>query len=177
MDVCDLLRRLPFNQLADRVLDNVINDVRERVIDTPRFLDFRLVLDLRLMASRQPNDLAEKLLVHLSEYVCGEDRKLVRTIGIIEIPDDLNERLVVDVEVQGERVGGFPSILFFLEMKQPGIVLLISPLELFAQALVGPLAIDKCLERPIRLDAAILADPKENDPVNGLLNGKVQFPL
>jgi len=33
-------------------------------------------------------------------------------------------------------------------MKQPGIVLLVSPVKLLAQALVGPLAVDKCWSDP-----------------------------
>ena len=69
--LADLLRRLALAQRADRVLDDVLDDVGGRVIDAAGFLDLRLLFDLRLMPGRKPDDLAEKLLVDLAENSVG----------------------------------------------------------------------------------------------------------
>ncbi len=57
---------LPSKQLPDGVLDDVVHDVGGRVVDPARLLYLGLVLDLGLMAGREADDLAQKLLVDLA---------------------------------------------------------------------------------------------------------------
>ena len=80
----DLLGRLAFAQCTDGVLDDVLDDIGRRVIDTARFLDLRLLLHLRLMPGREPDDLPQKLFIDLAENFRGEHGKLVGTLGIVE---------------------------------------------------------------------------------------------
>ena len=61
-----LLRCFVFQQFADSILDDVIDDVSGCVINAARFLDLWFVFDLGLMAFGEPDDLAEKLLIDLS---------------------------------------------------------------------------------------------------------------
>ena len=70
-----LLRRLLLQQFADGVLDDVIDDVRGRVINAARFFDLGFVFDLRLMAFGEADDFAEELFVNLAENVGWQNRK------------------------------------------------------------------------------------------------------
>ena len=54
-----------FAEFADRVLDDVLG----RVMDAAGFPDFGFLFDLGLMASCEPNDLAEELFVDWAEVV------------------------------------------------------------------------------------------------------------
>ncbi len=67
-----LLSRFAFQQFFHCVLDNIINNVRGRVINAASFLDFRLVLDFCVVTSGEANHLAEELLIDLAKYICGQ---------------------------------------------------------------------------------------------------------
>jgi len=58
-----------FKELADRVLDDVVDDILGRVMDAAGFPDFGLFFDLGLMAGSETDDLAEELFVDVAEYV------------------------------------------------------------------------------------------------------------
>ncbi len=76
--------RFVLKQLADGVLDDVIDDVRGRVVNAARFFDFRFVFDFCAMAFGEPDDFAEKLLVNLAENIGGQDGEFVRTFRVIK---------------------------------------------------------------------------------------------
>ena len=52
-----LFRRFVFEQCADGVLNDVIDDVSRRVVNAPGFLDLRFVFDFGLVAFREADDL------------------------------------------------------------------------------------------------------------------------
>src|SRR5437762_2373550 len=83
-----LFGTLVFQQLANRVLDDVIDDIRRCVVDTASFLDFRLILDLCLMASGQTNDLAEELFVNLAKNLSRKHLEFVGAVRVIKRPND-----------------------------------------------------------------------------------------
>ena len=56
---------------ADRVLDDVVNDVGRRAVDSAGFPDFGLLFDLGLMAGGEQDDFAEELFVDLAERGAG----------------------------------------------------------------------------------------------------------
>ena len=51
------MRRFAFEEFADRVFNDVFDDVRWRVIDAARFADFGLLLDLGAVAGREADAL------------------------------------------------------------------------------------------------------------------------
>ena len=80
------------------MLDDVLHNIGGGVIDAAGFLHLRLLFHLRLVPGREPDDLAEKLLIDLAENFGGEDRELVGALGIVEPADDVFEHLVVDLQ-------------------------------------------------------------------------------
>ena len=97
-------RRFVFEQFADCVLDDVIDDVGGRVINAARFLDFGFVFDSRLMPFGKTNDFAEKLFVNLTENIGWQNGKFVRAIGIVQTSDDSLEYRIVDFEFGRELI-------------------------------------------------------------------------
>ena len=87
------------------LLDDVIDDVGRRVVDAARLADLGLLLDLRLVPVGQPDHLAQELLVDLAEDLGGQHGELVGAVGVVELADDLLERLVVDGQAEGQLVG------------------------------------------------------------------------
>ena len=71
-------------EFADGLLDNVVHDVGGSVINAAGLLDFRLVVHHGAVAFREPDDLAQELLIDLAENVGGKDGKLIRAFGIIQ---------------------------------------------------------------------------------------------
>src|SRR3989304_5068936 len=82
-------RRLAFQELAHRVLDDIVDNICRGVIYPPSLADLRLLLDFGLMAFGEPDDLAQELLVHLAEDFGGKHREFVGALGIIEALDDI----------------------------------------------------------------------------------------
>jgi len=74
---------LVLRQLSNRMLDDVVHDVLRSVVNTTGLLHLRLVFDLCLVASCEPDYLPQELLVDLAENNRGDDRKLVGALGII----------------------------------------------------------------------------------------------
>ena len=91
---------LPSHKLPDGVLDDVVDDVGGRVVDAAGFADLGLFLDLGLVAGREPDDLAEELLVDLAEDFGRQDGELVGAFGVVEPADDVLEDLVVDLQAE-----------------------------------------------------------------------------
>ena len=110
---------LPSSKFADGLLDDVVHDVGGRVIDAAGLLDFGLVLDHRAVAFGQADDLAEELLIDLAEDVGRRGRRTRRGCRGSRGREDVAQELVVDVEGQGEFVGGFVAALLRLKWKRP----------------------------------------------------------
>src|SRR4051794_7446054 len=83
-----LFRRFVLEQFADRLLDDVLDDVSGRVVDATGFLDLRLVFYFRAVPFSERDDLAEKLFIDLPKDIGRQDRELVGTFGIIEATND-----------------------------------------------------------------------------------------
>ena len=81
------------------MLDDVVDDVGRGVVDAACFFDFWFFLDDGAVAFGKADNLAEELLVDLSEDFGGQNGKLVGAVGIIEVGEDVFEYLVVDAEV------------------------------------------------------------------------------
>ena len=160
---------------ADGVLDDVVDDVGRRVIDAAGFLDLRLLLDLGLVTGREPDDLAEKLLVDLAENVGRQDGKFVGTLGVVEAADDVLEGLVVDRQPGREFVGRSARSFSGLEMKEAGVVAIVGLVEEIPQPLVDVLPFSSAWKLAVRLDAAIFADAQEDNAVDGELDGVIQL--
>ncbi len=168
-----LFRRFVFQQFADGVLNDVIDDVGRRVIDAARFLDLRLVVDSCLMSFGEADDFAEELFVDLTEDVGGENRELVRAVGIIKSTNDSLENGIVDSELGCEVVRRFDPIFFLLKVKQTGIVTLVSLAKELVQPAISVFPVEQHLQATIALDAAIFADAEKDDAINGALDTKV----
>ena len=114
-----LFWRLSLDELPDRLPDDVIHDISRRVIDAAGLLDLGLVLDDGVMPGRQPDDLAQELLVNLAEDVGRNDREFVGALGIIKPFEELTQEFVVHVEAEGQLVGRLVAVLLGLEIKKP----------------------------------------------------------
>jgi len=88
---------LALQQFAHRVFHDVIHDVLGRVIHPARLAHLGLFFHLRLVSRGQTDDLPQKLLVYLPEYLHGDLFEDVRA-GIIQPMNDLLERTVIDGE-------------------------------------------------------------------------------
>ena len=169
---------LPSSSLPTVCLDDVVHDVGGRVVDAAGLLDLGLFLDHGAVAFGEADDLAEELLVDLAEDVGGEDGELVGAArdsrGRLRMS---REELVVEVEGQGELVGGFVAALLRLEVEEAGVVAVVGLLEELAEARVDAVAVDEGAEAAVVLDAAVFADAQEDDAVNDALDGEVEFAL
>ena len=65
------------------MFNDVVHDMRRRVVDPARFLDFRFFLDHCSMPLGEADHFPQKLLVDLAENIGRENRELVRAVGII----------------------------------------------------------------------------------------------
>ncbi len=81
-------RFLPFEELAHRILHDVIHDIRWRVVDAARLLDLRLFLYPGPMPRCEVDDLAQELLIYLAEDISGKDGKFIGTFGIVKALED-----------------------------------------------------------------------------------------
>ena len=129
------------------------------------------------MALGQFDDLAKELLVDLPEDVGGEDGELVGAVRIVEPAQHVAQKLVVDVETEGQRIGRLVAVLAGLEVEEAGVVAVIGLLEPFAEPSVDAGLVGEGVEALVGLDAAILADAEEDDPVDDALDGEVEFAL
>lgn len=77
------------------MVDDIIHDVRRRVIHTAGLSDLRLVLHLGLVPGGEADDLAQELLVDLTEDVGADHGEGIRAIGIVQALEDLHQHLVV----------------------------------------------------------------------------------
>ena len=104
-------------KFADRVLDDVVDDVGRCVVDTAGFANLGFFFDFGVVGGREGDDLSEEALVDASEDVGGDDRKFVGAFGIVEAADDGLEGGIIDIKRWGEGVGRFVSAFFDGEME------------------------------------------------------------
>ena len=169
--------RFAFQPTAHRVTNDVVDNKRGRVVDASRLADLRLLFDLGSMPLGKPDHLAQKLFVDLTQNLRGQHGKLVRTFGIVQAADDVFQRLVVDRKPQGQFVGRLVAVLLGREVEQAGVVALVRTLEEFGQSAINASTVRQRLKAPVRLDAAIFANPQEHDPIDRPLDGEIQVPL
>jgi hypothetical protein len=129
------------------------------------------------VALGQADDFAKELLVDLAEDVGRDDGKRVRAVRIVEVAQDVAEELVVEIERQRQLVGILATVLFPIEVEEAGVLASVSSLEQLTEARVDAVAIDQGAQAAVVLEAAVLADAQEDDPVDNPLNGKVEFAL
>ncbi len=166
-----------FDEFADGVFDNVLDDVGGCVIDTAGLFDFGLFLDAGVMAGREGDDLAEELLIDLAEDFSGQDGKFVGAFGIVERFEDGFEDFVVDGQRGSQFVGTFGTIFFVAEVEQAGVVTVIGGAETRKQTRIDIGAVDKGQKLAVSFDAAVFGDPQEDDAVDGDLNGEVELAI
>ena len=101
-------RALALDLPAHRVLDDVIDDVGRRVVDAAGLADFGLLLDLGLVAGRQPDHLAQEPLIDGPQDFDGQDAEVIgRTVGEVQALQDRLENLVVNRQLRRDAVGLF----------------------------------------------------------------------
>lgn len=171
----DLLRGLPLAELADGILDDVIDDVGRGVIDAAGLSDFRLLLHLGLVALGQLDHLAEKLLVDVAEDLRPQDRELVGALRVIEALEDIFQDLVIDLQVKGQLVGGRGRVFLPTEVEEAGVILVVGQEVELLQPPVYLLAVGQGLEPAVGLDPPVLADAQEDYPIDRPLDGEVEL--
>ena len=164
------------NLPADGLLDDVIDDVGRRVVDAAGLADLGLLLNLGLVAGRQPDHLAQEPLVDGSQDFDGQDAEVIgRAVGEVQALQDRLENLVVDRQLRRDAVGVFRYVALLLEMEEAGIVLFIGLAAQVAHETgvnVGPFAqLQKLL---VRFKPPVFRHAKENHAVNRPLHGGVQ---
>ena len=129
------------------------------------------------MPPRQPDDLAQELLVDLSEDVRGKNGEFVGAFGIVKPLDDLFEHPVVNGEARRQLIRWRGPPFLLVEVKKPGVVSLVGSIEKLAEPRVDIGAVLKGPELAVMLDAPVLADAEEDHAVNRTLDGEVQLSL
>lgn len=97
------------------------------------------------MAGGEPDDFAQKLFIDLAEDFRREDGEFIRAVGVVEPPDDVFERLVVDRESWRKVVGRFGTAFFGLKMKEAGVVAIVGLLINIAEAAIDILPVKQRL--------------------------------
>ena len=175
--VSGLLGDLAFEQTAHRVLDDVVDDVGRRVVDTAGLLDLGLVLDHGAVPGRETDYLAEELLVDLTEDIGRQDAELIGALRVVEAPEDVLERLVVDGEAEREAIGCVGTAPLVLEVEETRVVTVVGLDVELAQVRADVLAAHEAAQPPVGLDASVLADAQEDDAVDGRLHSVVELAL
>jgi hypothetical protein len=129
------------------------------------------------VAGGEADDLAEELLIHPAEDVGGQNGEFIRGIRVVEPPEDLLERLVVDGEAQRESIRRRGAPLLLPEMKQAGVIPVVGPVEDLDETLINAGAVEEPLELAVGLDPPVLTDPEKDDPVDRERHRRVQLPL
>jgi hypothetical protein len=112
----------------------------------------------------------------VAEDLGGDHREPVGALWRVEFLDHLREDNVVDLQARGQSVR-LSSPGFFLEMEEAGVVLLVRLPEEFDEPRVDRrLARQSVFELAEPLYPPVLADPEEDDPVDGVLDRGVQLP-
>ena len=125
----------------------------------------------------QPDDLSQKLLINLAQYLrrdLGEDIGAVR---IVEVPDDIFEGGIVKDKCAGQAVRQLRPIPLLLEVEDARVVALVCFPEDLHQTGIDSVLLQQCLEPPVLLNGPILTDAQEQQPVDGPLNSEVQIAL
>ncbi len=130
-----------------------------------------------MLPAREADDLSEKLLVDLSENIGRKNRELVRAVGVIQVPNNLLQRRVVDFERERQLVRGLWPVALFVKMKEARVVPVVRLLEELAESGIDPCTIQEHLQSAGRFDSPIFADSQEDDPIDRSLNGEIQFAL
>src|SRR3989344_7795984 len=78
------------------------------------------------------------------------------------------------MQAKRQPVRRFVSVLLFAKMKKARVVTVVGTMKYFAQSRINIGTVLQRLKLTIRLNAAILADTQENNPVYGLLNGVIE---
>jgi hypothetical protein len=129
------------------------------------------------VAVGQVNDLAEELLIDVAEGVGRDDGEGVGALRVIEGRDDFLKDGVVEREAEREAVGGLVAALLGLEVEETGVVAQVGVAADVAEARVDLGAGGEGLELTETLDAAVLGDAQEDDPVEDALDGEVEIAL
>jgi len=157
------------------VLHDIVYDVRGRIEHAAGLLHLGLVLHLRPVPGGKADHLAQKLLVHLPQDLRRQHRKLVGAFGVVQAFDDILQRSVVNGKRGRKEVGLLGLVLFVFEVEDAGVVARIGAAEELDQARVNARAVGKLQKLSVGLDAAVLADTKEDDAVYGSLNGEIEL--
>jgi len=126
---------------------------------------------------REPDDLAEKLLVDLAEDVRRQHAELIRALGIVEAPEDVLEGLVVDSQAERQPIGSVGAAPLGLEVEEARVVAVIGLDVDFPQARVDVLAVHEAAQAPVGLNAAVFADAQEDEAVDSCLDSEVELAL
>ena len=172
----------PFQQRADGVLDDVVDDIARRVIDAAGFAHFGFFFDRddwsSIAIAAHFDDLAEEALVDLAEDVGADDRELVAAFGRIEIVDDAAQDAVDDVDFQGQSIGLRAGFVGRVEVEEAGVV---APVGGAVKLL--DLAVDiaadggGAFQAAVAFEVAVFGDAQEDDAVDGALHQVVEFAL
>ena len=176
-EVLDRFGRLAGEEGADRLLDDVADDVGGRVVDAAGFADFGLFLDDGPVVGGEMDNLAEELFVNVAEDLGGGDGEGVGTFWPVEGGDDLLQNGVVESEAEGEPVGRLVAAFFAGEVEEAGVVAEIGALKDFAEAGVDLGAGGEGEQLTVGPDAAVFGDAEEDDAVEDALDGEVEFAL
>jgi hypothetical protein len=117
-----------FDLLSDSLLDDVLDDVGRRVVDAASFSNLGLFFDFGLVSGGEANDLAQEPLINRSKDLDGHDAELIgRAVLEIKAFQDGLESLVIHLELWRDLVRAFGYSAFLLEVKESGVIFLISP--------------------------------------------------
>ena len=174
LGACQLGGALACNLPADGVLDDVIDDVGWRVIDAAGLADLGLFLHFGLMARRQANDFAEKLLVNVAENFDWQNLKSIRRRKV-QVGQDRLEDFVVHNQARRQLVRFAFQAGFILEMEQAGIVFVVGPAANVLNKMAVDLRAFRQLEQPLLLlHTPIFGHAEKNDTVDRELHRLVQ---
>ena len=170
----DFLWSFILNKRADRVLHDVIDDIRRGVVNAAGFLDFGLVHNLSFSPSRNGYDFAEELLVDLAENFHRNDGILILVFRFIQSGNDLPQRFFFDLQLQGEQIGLFGAIRLLLEIEQTGVIALIGMSKEIKKALISALSVDELFQLTFRFHTSRFTDTEEENAVNDAAHGKAE---
>ena len=117
------------------------------------------------------------MLVDLAQDIGRHDGEFVGAEGKVQILDDVAQRLVGDVDVQGIAVG-LAGALVCAEVEEARVVFVVGFDEEDFQFLVDLLAfVGGAAQASVAFDVAVFGDAQEDDAVDGALDEQVELAL
>ena len=175
-----LLGRFACQQVAQRIFDDVVNNIGGRVINAAGFAHFGFFFDHDPRFARGAahfDDFAEKSFVDLPKNIGGDDRKFVTALRRIQREDDFLQDIVGNIKFHRQVIGRAARVIGWVEVKQARVVFSVGGSIQIFDFFIDLFLARGSFQRSIGLEVAVFGDAQEDDAVDCALHELVELAL